>query len=259
MKSLMDLEICVESVESAIAAEDGGAQRVELCSSLAEGGITPSAGLIQRVRARVNLGIHVMIRPRGGDFVYSDEELAVMRSDIEAAAHNGADGVVLGLLTPEGHVDVETTRALVELARPMQVTFHRAIDMASEPEAALQDVIDAGADRILTSGSAQTALLGAAGVASLVRAARGRISIMVCGGVRPENVQEIARLTGVDQFHAALRTLLPSPVTYRKQDLHLGDPEIDAYDRMGVRVEDVRELRRAIDGVLLEGIAEHAR
>jgi copper homeostasis protein len=252
----MELEICVDSVQSAVAAELGGAQRIELCSSLAEGGITPSAGLIGAVRARVNIGVHVMIRPRGGDFFYSEDDLAVMRSDIACAAECGADGVVLGLLTANGNVDVEGTRGLIELARPMHVTFHRAIDMARDLDIALEDVIRSGADRILTSGAAQNALLGAERVASLVRAAGDRIGVMVCGGVRPENVQQIARSTGASEFHAALRTILPSPVTHRKEGLHLGDPEIDAYDRLGVLEEDVRDLRSAIDKVLLDEILD---
>jgi copper homeostasis protein len=252
LKQNMELEICVDSVESAVAAEAGGAQRIELCSALAEGGLTPSAGLIDAVRARVGIGVHVMIRPRGGDFCYSQDDLRVMRRDIQHAAEAGADGVVLGLLTPAGEVNIDGTRALIELARPMQVTFHRAIDMTPNVDRALEDVIRSGADRILTSGAAQTATAGTAQVASLVHAASGRIRIMVCGGVRPENIEHIARETGASEFHAALRTVLPSPVTYRKSGLALGDPSFDAYERQGVLVDDVRSLRSAIDRVLVE-------
>ncbi len=248
----MELEICVDSVQSAVAAQSGGAQRIELCSGLSEGGITPSAGLIDAVRARVNIGLHIMVRPRGGDFCYSQDDLRVMRRDIQHAAEAGADGIVLGLLTPAGAVDFDGTRALVELARPMQVTFHRAIDMAVNFDRALEDVIRSGADRILTSGAAQTAMLGAERVGALIHNAAGRIRIMVCGGVRPENVEQIARITGAMEFHAALRKVLPSPVTYRKQGLALGDPAIDAYDRHGVVVEDVRQLRDALDRVVIE-------
>lgn len=246
---MMDLEICADSVDSAVAAELGGALRVELCSALVEGGLTPSLGLIRAVRSKIGIGIHVMIRPRGGDFLYSDDEFAVMRDDIALAGQCAADGVVLGLLTADGDVDVEKTRELVELARPMEVTFHRAIDMARDIESAIEDVIRAGAHRILTSGGEQTAMLGRERIRELVRAADGRIRIMVGGGVRAENVQEIIQSTGACEFHSAVRRTIPSPVEYQVQGLHLGDPEVDEYVRSVVRSEDVRMLRQAMDGV----------
>jgi copper homeostasis protein len=251
---MMELEICVDSVESAIAAEIGGAQRVELCSALSEGGLTPSLGMIRAVRSRIQIGIYAMIRPRGGDFFYSGEEFAVMREDIQSAAEAGANGVVLGLLTADGDVDVKRTRDLVEEARTfapqIEITFHRAIDMARDLEAALEDVIQTGADRILTSGGAPNALLGSACVAGLVNAAKERIGIMVCGNVRQENVHEIAKATGAREFHASLRKPAPSPVKYRNSGLSLGEPGNDEYLRYAVTAEDVRNLRQAMDGVL---------
>lgn len=243
----MELEICVDSVQSAAAAESGGAQRVELCSGLIEGGITPSLGLIRAVRSRIGIGVHVMIRPRGGDFFYSSEELAVMRDDIALAAQCGVEGVVLGLLTSDGDVDVEQTRELVELARPMEVTFHRAVDMTRDLEKTLEDVIVSGADRVLTSGGEETALLGSARLRRLVQRAEGRIRLMAGGSVRPENVQEIARLTGAAEFHSAMRSTLPSPVLHQVQSVHLGDPALDDYARNVVSIEDVRMLRQAMD------------
>lgn len=244
---MMELEICVDSVESAVAAESGGAQRVELCSGLMEGGLTPSLGLIRAVRQRINIGLYVMIRPRGGDFVYSEGELSVMRDDIVLAAESGADGVVLGLLTSEGEVDVERTRQLVELARPMEVTFHRAIDMSRDVLRSLEDVIATGADRVLTSGGEQTAVQGSERIRSMVSAARGRIALMVGGGVRSENVGHIAHATGAVEFHSALRSNLPSPVSYQVQQIHLGDMSVDDYARSGVLRDDVRVLRQALD------------
>ena len=241
------LEICVDSVESAVAAESGGAQRVELCSALIEGGLTPSLGLIRAVRSRINIGLHVMIRPRAGDFLYSEDDLAVMRDDIALAAQCGVDGVVLGSLTADGDVDVERTREMAKLARPMEVTFHRAIDMARNIESALEDVIRTGADRILTSGGEPSAMQGRHRIRELVRASDGRIQVMVGGGVRAENVQEIARATRALQFHAALRQPIPSPIKHQMRKVRLGDPGVDDYARSTVRTEDVRILQNAVD------------
>jgi len=246
----MELEICVDSVESAMAAEAGGAQRVELCSALSEGGLTPSAGLMRAVRSRVSVGVFAMIRPRGGDFYYSEDEFAIMREDIACAAKLGVSGVVLGLLTKDGEVDVERTAELVSLAQPMQVTFHRALDMARDLDTALEDVVRTGAHRVLTSGGAQNAMLGSVRAAALVKAAKDRIGVMVCGNVRQENVQQIAQRTGAREFHAALRAAVPSPVTYRNVGLSLGDAGSDEYTRNVVVAEDVRNLRLALDNAL---------
>ncbi|HTW45998.1 MAG TPA: copper homeostasis protein CutC [Acidobacteriaceae bacterium] len=244
------LEICVDSLESAISAEAGGANRIELCNSLTEGGLTPSLGLIREVRSRLKIGIHVMIRPRAGDFLYSAEELAVMREDIAVAAQNGADGVALGLLTAEGDVDVERTRELIDLARPMEVTFHRAIDLARDINVAFQDVIRTGADRVLTSGAEPTAMQGRRRIGELVRAAKGRIEVMAGGGVRAENVQEIVRTTGVQELHAALRRQAPSQMKHQRRKVHLSAPGLDEHVRHVVRAADVQTLQQAIEGAL---------
>jgi copper homeostasis protein len=253
----MDLEICIDSVESAIAAEKGGAQRVELCSALDEGGLTPSAGLLRTVRSRVGIGVYVMIRPRGGDFLYSAEELTVMREDIAFAASCGAQGVVFGLLTADGNVDIEAARALVQLAAPMEVTFHRAIDMSRDPVASVEDVIRTGARRILTSGAEATAQQGIPRIAQMMKIAKGRIGVMVCGSVRAENVQEIAHATRASEFHAALRNPVPSPVVYQNHTLHLGSPDSDEYGRQVVLVEDVRNLRQAMETAVVDREAAH--
>jgi copper homeostasis protein len=198
------LEICVESVEHAIAAERGGAQRIELCSDLSSGGITPSAGLMQTVRRHVRAPIHVLIRPRAGEFCYSDHEFEIMRDDIHAAKQFGMDGVVLGILHKNTRVDIERTKALVELARPLPVTFHRAFDASGDLETSLEEVIRTGASRILTSGGKPRAADALSTLARLVQAARGRILLMPCGGIDSENVVSIVRTTLAQEFHSSL-------------------------------------------------------
>jgi copper homeostasis protein len=240
------LEICVDSVESAIAAEAGGVQRVELCSALSEGGLTPSLGIIRAVRSRVTIGVHVMIRPRGGDFIYSEDELSVMRDDIRIAREAGADGVVLGVLTMESHVDIEKTRALVQLARPMQVTFHRAIDMTMDVVSSLEDIIQTGADRVLTSGGEATAALGKQSIREMVALSRGRIRVMAGGSVRAANVRELIRETGAAEFHAALGTVVRVPVTHPLRGVKLGSADADQQMRNVVQADDVRKLNAAI-------------
>jgi copper homeostasis protein len=245
----MVLEICVDSLESARAAQSGGAQRIELCSSLAEGGVTPSSGLIEAVRECLSIPVVVIARPRGGDFFYSAEEFAVMKRDVAAARNCGANGVALGVLLQDGQVDIERTRELVGLARPMEVTFHRAIDWAPQMEEAVEQVVEAGADRVLTSGGAQTAMQGIQQIARIVARADRRIGVMVCGTVRKENIGEIARRTNASEFHASLRKPSRSPVTYRNRTLSLSEPGLDDFALYAVAAEDVRALRNALETV----------
>jgi copper homeostasis protein len=198
------LEICVESVERARAAERGGADRIELCSDLRSGGITPSAGFMQTVRRHTSLPIHALIRPRAGDFFYSDQEFEIMRDDIEAARQFGMDGIVLGILQENRRVDIERTRELVELARPLPVTFHRAFDDCENPQTALEDVIQTGAARILTSGGKSSATDGLSTLTRLVQNAAGRIEIMVCGGINSENLTHIVQGTSASEVHTSV-------------------------------------------------------
>src|ERR1700677_374922 len=242
----MDLEVCIDSVESAIAAERGGAKRVELCSDLLEGGITPGAGLIASVRRHIGIDLFVMIRPRGGDFFYTDLEFEVMQEEIAHARLLGADGIVLGLLDQQGLVDVARTRELVELAAPLPVTFHRAIDMTPDLVAALDDVIAAGAVRILTSGGAPSVQQGMAEIARMAKAARGRIAIMPGGGVTPSNIAAIVAATGATQFHSSARTAAPSRMSFRKQEMAMGDLRDREYQNYIVREESVRALVQAL-------------
>jgi copper homeostasis protein len=240
------IEVCVDSVDSALAAERGGAARVEVCSSLLEGGVTPSAGLIEQVRARTTIGLHVMIRPRGGDFCYTPGEFATMRCDIIAAKNLGAEGVVLGILDLNGNVDIERTRQLVELARPLHVTFHRAFDMSADLFRALEDVCATGANRLLTSGGEKTAHEAVERIARLVTAARGRIAIMACGGIKHDNAASIIEGTGVREIHVGLRSPVASPVVHHNPRISLGTALASELQRFQVLEEDVRSLQRAV-------------
>lgn len=203
------LEVAVDSLERAIAAERAGAHRLELCANLDVGGLTPGIELIRRVRSAVRIPIHVMLRPRPGDFVYSAAEFAEMKSSIKTIAAENLEGIVTGVLLPDGRVDVPRTRELVALASPMQVTFHRAFDHTQEFAAALENVILTGAHRILTSGGAADAQTGAAILRSLIHQAAGRITILPGGGLHPGNIAEVARVTGARELHTGLGEVIP--------------------------------------------------
>ena len=216
------LEITVQSPQAAIAAERARANRIELCANLNEGGTTPSLELMQQVRAAVKIPIHVMIRPRAGDFFYTGGELAEMKSQITAARSANVEGVVFGILHKNRSVDVERTRELLQLAQPLKVTFHRAFDEAENFEQAFEDVIAAGASRILTSGGAATASAGTATLAKLIAAAGSRIIVMPCAGIRADNIEALFRATRAAEFHAGLGTILP----YGASDLSQFESEI---------------------------------
>jgi|SRR5579872_790954 copper homeostasis protein len=245
MNNPVTVEICVDSIESAIAADNGGAHRVELCSNLAEGGTTPSTGLVEGVRQRIGANLYVLVRPRPGDFCYSEDEFEVMKRDVLAAKRLGADGVVVGILTEDGLVDVQRTRCLVELAEPMGATFHRAFDMSPDLSIALEDVIDAGVDRILTSGGEQRAEDSIATIAKLVAAAEDRIKIMVGGGIRPTNVRRVLAETRAREIHANLGVVVASPMLYRNERIAMGTIKGREYERVVVSAESVRKLVEA--------------
>jgi copper homeostasis protein len=209
MENRLLLEISMETVDAAVAAERGGADRLELCGDLPAGGVKPSATLMRRVREMVRIPVFTMIRPRIGDFVYSDAEFAEMKREIVTAKKLSMDGVVLGILTRDGRVDVDRTRELVEFARPLPVTYHRAFDLTARSHEALEDVIQTGAKRILTSGGAKSALEGAAVLAELIETACERIIIVPGAGISGGNIVEVARRTGAREFHSGLSAALP--------------------------------------------------
>ena len=240
------VEVCVDSVASATAAQRGGAARVELCGSLIEGGITPSAGLIEVVRATISLDLHVMIRPRGGDFCYDRDEFETMRRDILLAKRLGANGVVFGVLDVNGNVDIARTRRLVDEAHPLAVTFHRAFDMSLDLFRALDDVCAAGADRVLTSGGEPNSPQGRETIAQLVRKAQGRIVVMAGGGINPENARSFIDHTGVTEIHVGLRSPISSPMLHRNPRIVMGSVEDREYQRFVVFEEQVRKLFSAL-------------
>jgi copper homeostasis protein len=242
------IEVCVDSVESAIAAERGGADRVELCDNLLEGGTTPSAGAIAVAREHLGLKLHVIIRPRGGDFCYSQVEFAVMQHDITLAKQLGADGVVIGILTADGEIDIERTRALIELARPLSVTFHRAFDMARDPYRALEDLIGLGVDRILTSGQEPSVIEGLDLIAELVQLAGDRVIIMPGGGTE-RNIGKVVARSGVREVHVTGTTTVESAMHFRNQRVFMGGelrpPE---YTRLTTDPDRISALRREATG-----------
>lgn len=242
------IEICVDSVASAVAAERGGAARIELCSGLDDGGVTPSAGMIEAVRSKISIGLQVIIRPRAGDFCYEPQEFEVMRKDILTAKSLGADGVVLGILDPNAHVDVSRTRDLVMLARPMNVTFHRAFDVSSDLFRALDDVCNTGASRLLTSGGEQNCVRGAETIRKLVELGSGRIAIMAGRGINESNATSIIERTGVSEIHVGSSTYAATPMLHRSRRISMGKKGSE-YQRIEVLEENVRRLKRAVSFV----------
>ena len=241
-------EVCANSVDSCLAAQAGGANRVELCAGIPEGGTTPSYGTI--VLARETLAdtrLHVIIRPRGGDFLYSTLEQRIMLKDIETAKQAGADGVVFGCLTADGEVDVPLMERLMEAAQGMSVTFHRAFDVCRNPHRALEDIIGLGCDRILTSGQQPTAEQGIPLLKELQQQAAGRIILLAGCGVNEQNIARIARETGIQEFHFSARENIESGMRYRNPSVSMGGTVcIDEYSLPVTTERRVKNTLRAL-------------
>ena len=241
-------EVCANSVDSCLAAQAGGANRVELCAGIPEGGTTPSYGTI--VLARETLAdtrLHVIIRPRGGDFLYSTLEQRIMLKDIETAKQAGADGVVFGCLTADGEVDVPLMKRLMEAAQGMSVTFHRAFDVCRNPHRALEDIIGLGCDRILTSGQQPTAEQGIPLLKELQQQAAGRIILLAGCGVNEQNIARIARETGIQEFHFSARENIESGMRYRNPSVSMGGTVcIDEYSLPVTTERRVKNTLRAL-------------
>lgn len=242
----MIIEIVAYSLESCLAAQKGGADRIELCGSPFEGGTTPSAGLIQSVKQSVGIPVHVMIRPRGGDFCYTPTEIQVMKSDIIFTKQSGADGLVLGVLNPDGTVNENLLQELVSLAQPLPVTFHRAFDMTPEPFKALETLILCKINCILTSGQQNKAFDGKDLIEDLVNQAQKRVEIMAGSGLNIGNVQQLVT-TRIDAIHLSGRATRDSEMIFRKQGIAMGGlPQISEYEIMFTDWHKVREIRNVI-------------
>jgi len=240
------LEVCVDSLESALAAEQGGAQRLELCAELGVGGVTPSAGLLAAVLEHVSLPVVVLVRPRSGDFLYTRAEVQTIERDIHAAREAGAAGVALGALTADGEIDRACTAHLVECAGPLQVTFHRAFDMLRDLPAGVDQIAELGIGRILTSGGRASVPDALPVLADLVRHAAGRVSIMPGGGVRPGQAAGIVARTGVHELHASASGRRPSGMRHRNPQCSLTPTPPDESVQTFTDADVVRALREAI-------------
>ncbi len=237
------IEIAVTDYLSAAAAAEGGADRIELCSALSEGGLTPSYGLIETCKNDFDIPVFPIIRPRAGDFLYTDEEFEIIQKDVLLCKQLGCDGIVTGFLLPDGNIDKNRISVIVQSAYPMQVTFHRAFDRCREPFSALEDIIDAGCHRILTSGQHIKATEGTALIRQLIQAANSRIIIMPGSGVRKENIKDLAEKTGATEFHSSLRSFSESKMKF----IHPAFAAIkEEYLISAVDPGEVQALRKAL-------------
>lgn len=221
----LELEICSNNWRSARAADQAGADRIELCSALGEGGVTPSAGLIRQCVNNLSLKIHVLIRARAGDFYYNAEEIEIMKNDVKFCKEQGVDGVVIGFLTTDGSIDKALTQEFIELARPMKITFHRAFDRCQHPLEALEELIELKVDYLLSSGQQAKAIDGADLLKELVIKSRDRIKIMAASGVRMQLLPQLIEKTNAHAYHLSSRTKENSEMIYQKIDVNLGDDE----------------------------------
>lgn len=241
------LEICCFSVESALKAEQYGADRIELCDNYSEGGTTPSYGSVKLGLDKLNIPLNVIIRPRGGDFLYSTFEYEIMKEDVAQIKELGANGVVIGFLKPSGDIDLDKTKEIVELAHPMEVTFHRAFDMCRDPLPALEQLKDTGISRILTSGARQTVREGIDLLAELVQQAGNDISIMPGCGVNPHTLVELVEKTSAHEYHSASKMFIKSDMEYINKHVSMGGVDnIQEYQKISVDGNRIQTMARLL-------------
>jgi len=242
------LEVCSGSLASALAAQEGGAYRVELCDNLYEGGTTPSIGAVELARKMLNIRLHVIIRPRGGDFLYSGSEREIIRRDIIRCKEAGADGIVIGFLTPDGRIDIPLTREITSLARPMSVTFHRAFDMTRDPLEALEDLKRTGIDRILTSGQKNSVIEAVPLIRELIRQAGDDLVIMPGAGLDENNIRDFAGQVRASEYHATLRHQVDSRMTFRRENVFMGG--LSQIPEFSIKTTDPERVRRFITNLV---------
>ena len=238
------IEICVEGIDGFVAAQTAGADRVELCASLLEGGLTPSIGVVREAQRVAPIPFHVIIRPRGGDFLYSELEFATMIDDVKAMKDLGVAGVVIGCLTADGRIDEARTKALVEAARPLSVTCHRAFDMTVDYREAIEALVRCGVDRVLTSGQRDTAIEGVDILRDTHAVADGRIVIMACGALNEGNIAQVRRATGVDEMHFSAPRTIKSGMVFRNPHVGMGGTALER--EYEITLTDVDAVRKTI-------------
>jgi len=244
-KTQITLEVCANSVSSALAAQEGGAVRVELCENLHEGGTTPSYGQILLARKLLHIKLYVLIRPRPGDFLYTDTEFEIMKADVQHCVDSGCDGVVIGILNADGTIDKTRCAELISLAhsKGLGVTFHRAFDMCADMDQALEEIIELRCERILTSGGKSTAIEGSPTIAHLISKAAGRIIIMPGAGINQHNVADLVHYTGAKEVHSSARGKVKSQMAWRNDHIIMGDGDMDEFS---FDVSDAEKVRAII-------------
>lgn len=251
---MISLEVCANSATSAISAQTGGAVRVELCNNLHQGGTTPSLGHIIIARKELNIKLYALIRPRSGDFLYTTNEFEVMIEDARKCIDHGCDGLVFGILNKDGSIDIERNMQLASLARKhgLGVTFHRAFDVCSNQDKALEDVIKLGFERILTSGGKSSAMEGASNIRQLIEKAANRIMIMPGGGISESNLAHLVRFTGITEFHSSARSIVHSEMEFRNDNIMMGSRFVDEYATYETDVLVVKKLIAIANGLLVK-------
>ncbi len=240
------LEICCYSVESAILAEQAGADRIELCENFSEGGTTPSYATIKIAVKKLQIPVSVIIRPRGGDFLYSDIEYELVKEDVKISKELGVNSIVVGFLISDGSIDIQKTKEIVDLARPMEVTFHRAFDRCKDPFEALEQLIEIGVKRILTSGQRNKATEGIRLLQQLVEKAQDRIIIIPGSGVNDKNISNLISETKVVEYHSSAKTLMPSRMGFQQKNIHMGSKEGNENLIISVDTDMIKEMKKSL-------------
>lgn len=245
----IELEVCIDNLESLHLAIEGGATRIELCSSLALGGLTPSYGFMKKAAQYSSIPVYAMIRPRQGDFLYSEQDVESMLEDVLCAKQAGLQGIVIGALTAEGNVDKMICQRLIEAASGMGVTFHRAIDQCRDPKQALEDIAELGCERILTSGLASTAKQGINVIAEMVEQAQGRFSIMAGAGVNIDNAAQIIKQTGIHEIHLSGKTTRPSHMKLHIDSAKMGSDSVDDFAIPVTSKQTIQSVKQTINNI----------